>query len=530
MSTSRRFFLKQIGLATIGAGFLTSQAQTVYAAPHAKFTLPRSTPEDQGLSSSGILSFLDAVEKSKIEFHSIMVLRRGFVVAEGWWAPYAPALKHTLYSLSKSFTSTAVALAISEGHFKLDTPVVSFFPNEIPAKISPNLAAMTVQSLLTMSTGHAKDSMPSLRTPGNNDWVKTFLSLPVEHTPGTHFIYNTGATYMLSAIVQKKTGKTLVEYLKPRLFDRLGIEDYDWEMSPEGINTGGYGLRVTTEDIAKFGQLYLQNGSWDNALLLPETWVADATASHIDNGAGRKGPKETDDWAQGYGYQFWKCTHRAFRGDGAFGQFCIVMPDQEAVVVITGESFNLQASIGLVWSDLLPAFKDQSTLAIESPANTKLKQRLKKLAINAPAISKSAPTATRISAKNFILEENEFKAKAVKFMFVGDTCLFSLSDEKGEHLVNCSMGKWMEEKNSKTQLLFPMVGRPEVSTPICASATWSDPNTLTMTFCYTATAHSDNIICQFAEDKITIKFLSSVSKGNPEAVEKRAELRGKFAI
>ena len=527
MSTNRRIFIKQIGLATIGAGFLASRTEKLYGAPAAKVILKRSSPEEQGISSSGIMSFLDAVAKSKIEFHSIMVLRHGFVVAEGWWTPYAPALKHTLYSLSKSFTSTAVGLAISEGHFKLDTPIVSFFPDKVPAEISPNLAAMTVQSLLTMSTGHAKDSMPSLRTPGNNDWVKTFLSLPVEHAPGTHFVYNTGATYMLSAIVQKKTGKTLVEYLKPRLFDRLGIEDYDWEMSPEGINTGGYGLRVTTEDIAKFGQLYLQNGTWNNALLLPETWVADATASHIDNGAGRKGPKETDDWAQGYGYQFWKCTHRAFRGDGAFGQFCIVMPDQDAVVVITGESFNLQASIGLVWSDLLPAFKEGS-LGLDTAADTKLKKRLKSLSIAPPKVSDSSPTAARISAKQFVLEENDFKAKAVKFMFVEGTCLFSLTDDKGEHLVNCSTGKWMEDKNSKTQLLFPMAGRPEVSTPIAASATWNDPNTLMMTFRYTATAHSDNIICQFVDDKVTIKFLSSVSKGNPEAVEKRAELRGKI--
>ena len=256
--------------------------------------------------------------------------------------------------------------------------------------------------------------------------------------------------------------------------------------------------------------------------------MADASSFHIDNSVGRKAPKETDDWSQGYGYQFWRCTHGAFRGDGAFGQFCIMMPDQDAVVVITGESFNLQASIGLVWSDLLPAFKEDSALAKDSPSNMKLQQRLKNLSISAPVISNNSPTASRISAKNFNLEENDFKAKAVKFMFVGSTCLFSLTDEKGEHLVNCSMGKWMEEKNSKTQLLFPMAGRPEVISPIAASATWTDQNTLTMTFRYTATAHSDNIICQFADDKITIKFLSSVSKGNPDAVEKRAELRGRW--
>ena len=512
-------------MAAIGTGLLASHTEHLYASPPFAFSLRRSVPEEQGISSLGLVSFLDAIERSKIEFHSVMVLRHGFVVAEGWWGPYAPALKHTLYSLSKSFTSTAIGLAISEGHFKLDSPVISFFPNDLPPDISANLSAMTVQSLLTMSTGHAKDSMPALRAPGVTNWAKAFLALPVEHPPETHFIYNTGATYMLSAIVQKTTGKTLEEYLKPRLFDPLGMDDLDWEMSPQGINTGGYGLRIRTEDIAKLGQLYLKKGKWNDKQILSEAWVADATSSHIDNSIGRKPPKEVDDWSQGYGYQFWRCTHDAVRGDGAFGQFCILMPDKDVVVAITGESFNLQASIGLVWSDLLPTIKDAS-LPKDDVSYKKLEQRLKKLALNAPNISNSSSVATRISGKEFILEDNDFKAKSVTFSFIETTCLFSLKDEKGEHLLNCSMGKWMENHNYKTQMLFPMVGRPEVSSPIAASATWSDQNTLTMSLRYIATAHGDNITFQFAENKVTVKFLSSVSMGNPAAPEKRVELKG----
>ncbi|MBW7461807.1 serine hydrolase, partial [Paenibacillus sepulcri] len=152
------------------------------------------------------------------------------------------------------------------------------------------------------------------------------LAAPVEHEPGTHFVYNSGATYMLSAILQKVTGQTLLEYLQPRLIEPLGIKGAAWDVCPRGINVGGWGLNVTTEDIARFGQLYLQKGMWNGQRLLTEEWIAEATSSQISNGDGG-----VNDWAQGYGYQFWRCRHGVYRGDGAFGQFCIVMPEQDAV-------------------------------------------------------------------------------------------------------------------------------------------------------------------------------------------------------
>jgi len=189
--------------------------------------LLRSTPEQQGVSSSRLNLFLDEVAKSKIEFHSIMVVRHGQVIAEGWWAPYKPSLKHTLYSLSKSFTSTAVGLAVNEGLFNIEDSVISFFPSDVPQPVNANLAAMKVKHLLTMSKGHVKDTIQPMRN-GQVTWVQTFLSQPVEREPGTHFLYNTGATYMLSAILQKITGQTLMQYLRPRLFDPLDIQGEDW--------------------------------------------------------------------------------------------------------------------------------------------------------------------------------------------------------------------------------------------------------------------------------------------------------------
>jgi CubicO group peptidase (beta-lactamase class C family) len=324
MRSSRRLFIKQIGLSTLGVGLLTLP-EYGFASVLAKSALPRSTPEKQGVSSSAIQNFLNEVEKSKIEFHSIMVVRHGHVVAEGWWAPYAAPLKHTLYSLSKSFTSTAVGLAIGEGKFTVEDSVLSFFPDDAPAEMNDNLKAMKVKHLLTMSSGHVKDTIQPMRK-STDTWAKTFLSQPVEREPGTFFLYNTGATYMLSAIVQKTTGQPLIKYLRPRLFDPLGIVGEDWEMDPQGINTGGYGLRVRTEDIAKFGQLYLQKGKWNGKQLIPSEWIDQATKTQIiSNSSKPSRPREEDDWAQGYGYQFWRCRPGGYRADGAFGQFGMVM-------------------------------------------------------------------------------------------------------------------------------------------------------------------------------------------------------------
>src|SRR6267142_1410306 len=220
--------------------------------------LPRSSPEAQGIPSSAILSFVEAADKNINSLNSFMLLRHGQVVAEGWWSPYDAESPHSLYSLSKSFTSTAVGLAISEGKLSLDDEVLKFFPDDAPSEPSSNLKAMRVSDLLRMSTGQQAE--PGRKA--DQSWTRTFLAQPIPFKPGTHFLYNTSATYMLSAIVQKATGMTVLDYLRPRLFEPLGIDRPTWETSPQGITVGGYGLSVRTEDIAKFGQLYLQKGQW----------------------------------------------------------------------------------------------------------------------------------------------------------------------------------------------------------------------------------------------------------------------------
>ena len=344
----------------------------VLGAPATTLPLPRSTPEAQGISSAAVRDFVTAADKINT-LHSFMLLRHGHVIAEGWWKPEAADKPHILNSLSKSFTSTAIGLAIESGKLNLDDPVLKFFPTDAPAGPSENLQAMKVRDLLTMTGGH--DTEP--KAVGGAPSVKQFLAHPVKHKPGTHFQYNTMGTYTLSAIVTKVTGQTTLDYLRPRLFAPLGIANPDWASSPEGHSLGGYGLKICTEDIAKFGQLYLQKGKWNGRQLLPEKWVEQATSRQVPNDQESHSNIGID-WQQGYGFQFWRCTHNAYRGDGAGGQLCVVMPDQDAVLAITADTGNFQGELNAVWNHLYPAFQT-APLPEDSAGQEKLKEALARL-------------------------------------------------------------------------------------------------------------------------------------------------------
>ena len=335
--------------------------------------LPRSTPEAQGVSSAKVREFVESANQQVDTMHSFMLVRHGHVVAEGWWKPESADKPHVMHSLSKSFTSTAVGLAAAEGKLSVDDPVLKFFPDDAPENPSDKLKAMRVRDLLTMSTGHEVEPKFTPDTP----WVKTFLAQPVPHKPGAHFLYNSPGSHMLAAIVGKVTGQTVLEYLKPRLFEPLGIENPEWGTSPQGNTLGGWGLKVCTEDIAKFGQLYLQKGQWNGKQLIPTAWVEQATARQVSNGSD-----PTKDWDQGYGFQFWRCRHGAYRGDGAFGQFCLVLPEQDAVVAITANTRDMQAELNVVWDKLLPAFHAEPLQANTDEA-AKLKETLANLSIHA---------------------------------------------------------------------------------------------------------------------------------------------------
>ncbi len=465
-----------------------------------KPTLQRATPESQGIASSAILKFVEAVESQIHELHSFMLLRHGQIVAEGWWSPYKREDPHMLFSLSKSFTSTAVGLATAEGCFSLDDKVGSFFPDDVPAKVSKNLAAMKVRHLLSMSTGHDVDTMPALGGSKDGNWTKAFFTVPVVHKPGTHFLYNTGATYMLSAIVQKTTGKKLTEYLKPRLFKPLGIEKAVWESSPQGVNMGGFGLNITTEDIARFGQLYLQKGKWEGKQIILEAWVDEATKSHISNGDNPE-----SDWNQGYGYQFWRCRHNAYRGDGAFGQYCVVMPEQDAVLAITSGLGDMQEPLNIVWDILLPAMKEKAVRANKA-AQEALTEKLSRLSIVPVEGKASSTAAAKLSDRVYKLDDNKLNLKSLAFKFAKSGCAITIKRGRTEETIPCGQGAWQAGQTK----LFNQPHETK-AVPVVTSGGWTAKDTFTFIVRANLTPFFQTFVCKFAGDQLTVETKINVS-------------------
>jgi CubicO group peptidase (beta-lactamase class C family) len=460
-----------------------------------KQELPSTTPEAVGIPSAAVLAFLDAVQERCGGLHSLMLLRHGQVAAAGWWQPYAADRPHMLFSLSKSFTATAVGLAIAEGRLTLDDPVLAFFPEEAPARASRNLAAMRVRHLLSMNTGHAEDTIPSLLRRRDGDWARAFLSAPVKLKPGSHFEYNSGASYMLSAIVQRLTGMPIVEYLQPRLFEPLGIAPPRWETCPKGVNAGGWGLNLKTEDIARFGQLYLQKGLWGGQRLLPATWVEQASAFHSDNSH-----RETPDWQQGYGLHFWLCRHGAYRGDGAFGQYCIVMPAQEAVLAITSGVRDMQAVLDQVWAHLLPAMGAEP-LPEDPAAQSALAERLAGLAVHPPQGAPVSPIAAEIAGQRWLMDDGAPGIKSMAFGLQADACTLAVRDRAGLHQVTCGLGAWREGTTTLDIAATRTLPRGAIERPVAASAAWVDEHTLALKLCFYETPFHPTLTCRFEGER-----------------------------
>ncbi|MFL6025390.1 MAG: serine hydrolase domain-containing protein [Friedmanniella sp.] len=396
-------------------------------------TLSRCNPADQDVSSAGVGAFLDVLEAAPdIELHSLMLVRRGHVVAEGWWWPYTPERVHLLYSLSKSFTATAAGLAAAEGLLGFDDPVVSHFP-DLADGATPRTRSMRVRHLAAMATGHRADTLERAVRADPEEPVRGFLALEPEAEPGSVFAYNNGATYTLAALVQRVTGQSLTGYLQPRLFDPLGIAAPYWHQHPHGREVGFSGLHLTTEAVARFGQLYLDDGVWQGARLLPEGWVAEASRLHTPN------PEEPNpDWQRGYGYQLWRSRH-GYRGDGAYGQFCLVLPDHDAVLVTTAQTQNMQGVLDAAWAHLVPA------LGTASPEQDEpLARRLAdlRLPLDGPA---PAPPADEAEPPEDIQlsEEAQIRATRLDEHPEGGWRL-TLSDGQQDVVVHCGEGTWVQ--------------------------------------------------------------------------------------
>lgn len=469
--------------------------------------LKTGSPEAAGVSSLAILEFIDAVERDVNDLHSFVLVRHGKVISEGWWAPYEKESPHMLYSLSKSFTSTAIGMAIDEGLLSLDDKVISFFPNRVPGDASQNLTDMRIRDLLCMGTGNHNDTLRPMQNGTAPDWIKVFLKQPVEHEPGTHFRYNTGATYMLSAILQDVTGKRLLEYLTPRLFDPLGIENPTWETSAQGIDTGGYGLKVKTRDIAKLGQLYLQKGRWNGKRLLSEAWVAAASSKQISNG-----DNPNSDWKQGYGFQFWLCRHNAYRGDGAFGQYCVVMPDQDAVLAITSGLGNMQQVLNIAWKHLLPAMKNEALVPAQED-KTSLDEKVRSLQLQTVKGDVASPADAGVLGKVYQFKEDDKGLKSASLHQEKTNTFIMISNAHGEQRIDCGFGQWKRGELIFEKSLLKPVGVTNENQSVAASGAWTAPGRYVADLYLNETPFRLRMTLQFKDDNLFLNLEYNVAFG-----------------
>lgn len=460
--------------------------------------LPRSTPEAQGIASSAIRDFVDDIDRRRLGVHSMMLLRHGQVVAEGWWHPYSADYPHMLFSLTKSFTSTAIGLAVSEGRLSVNDTILDLFPEDAPKDPSANLRAMRVRHLLSMSTGHEQDVTKHTMSAQDTRLVRAFLSLPVQREPGTHFVYNSAASHMLSEIIQKFTGQTLLDYLTPRLLEPLGIKPAFWEVASDGTNTGGWGLSITTDEIARFGQLYLQKGLWNGKQIIPETWIAQATSKQVDNGTN-----PDSDWTQGYGFQFWRCRHGCYRGDGAFGQYCIVMPEYDAVLAMTAGSKDMAGIMNVAWDHLLAAMS-KGPLPPDAKACESLQRRLAELQLPPAAGFAEQPIADDIAKRTYRFPENDQKVESIRFAFDGATLRVQVN---GSEELCFGHGKWIKQ-----------TARLNMSTsqPMACSYAWTDENTLVLHSWLVHTPFAHTVTCRFNGNELKYQHKVNVSFGPTE--------------
>jgi CubicO group peptidase (beta-lactamase class C family) len=473
------------------------------------YKLPRSTPEAEGVSTSQVIDFLNAIDTGRVELHSFMFIRHGKVIAEGWWNPYRPDYKHIMFSASKTFTATAIGLAVSENRLKVTDKVISFFPYSQPDSVSDYMKELSVQNLLTMSVG--QDPEPwVMGTDG--DWINAFLKTAPVNKPGSVFKYNNAATFMLSAIVQQVTGQTVFDYLQPRIFRPLAIRGIDWDLSPQGISLGMIGLRLRSEDMAKFGQLLLSNGVWNGKQLIPKEWIKEATSFKIQTSVpGSKDSMKLSDWGQGYCYQMWRGRNNTVRLDGMGGQFVVLIPDKDAIVVLTANAKNTQDELNLVHDYLIPAIKSEKPLPENTEAVSTLHKREAMLKVK-PLVAEvsNSEFESKISGKEFGLEKNINNIQSVYFSFSGNECSFALKKDDNISIVNSGSEIWkMSKIKSSSLLASPRIVSKSVDanykvlqplTNVATSYAWTDKNTLELTARFIEESlGSETIVCKFSE-------------------------------
>ena len=459
------------------------------------FEFMRCTPESQGISSAllaDVLKFLDQLEYMK----SIVILRHGKLICEAEWAPYEKDIPYSLWSLSKSFTSCAIGSAQAEKRFSIHDKLVDFFPEYRSCVTDERMFKVTLQDLLTMRSGHDQCAFAFANADSAGDWVRGYLSSPLVHEPGTHFAYNSLGTYMLSAVLRRVTGLNVREYLKPRLFEPLGIEPGAWDQCPGGTDLGGFGFHLKTMDIAKFAQLVLDKGVWQGVQLLPADYLEEAQQPHADNSMN-----DHPDWKCGYGYQFWRSRHGS-RGDGACGQYAIMLPDKDMAIAINSSMSDMGRVLELFWEKLLPGAGEEA-LPEDNAAFAEFEKVVSTLAI--PVLPEGKKSAIKSCTLEFF--NNVIGIKKGKIDISADNCVLSFETPRGVEELRAGFGKF-EKSTLQLQERSPQV--------LAACASWKEENLLEISVLHLNATFRDTWHLEFKGDKVQFNWRTQCSLFRPE--------------
>lgn len=372
-----------------------------------------STPEAQGIDSELINKMFENIKDSNLGIHSLLIIRNGYLVTEGHYYPYKKENRHILNSVTKSLTSGLVGLAIEDGYMKsIDQKVISIYPDVHIENMDERKKNITIKNLVTMTPGFKWEENGNYFTPTDSNtqmWksenqAQFVLNRPMAEEPGKTFYYNTGASHLVGAIIEKTSKKTLLEYANEKIFKQLGISDISWRIDKQGIYSGGGGVFMKPEDLAKYGYLYLNKGLWDGKQLIPKKWVEESTKKQIDTPNGLAG-------RYGYGYQWWQNKFGGYSARGALGQYLFIVPEQNLVVVFTGglEGPDFFMPEKLMEEYIIPSIKAPTAINENSQSLQKLNNTLKDIAKEpSPVHVEALPAiASEISGKTFIMENGE---------------------------------------------------------------------------------------------------------------------------
>jgi CubicO group peptidase (beta-lactamase class C family) len=467
--------------------------------PKTGSTLARVTPRESGISSNAVAALLADAQARQLDVHDLLIYRNGAVGVELYKWPYRAEQPRIMHSVAKSFTSAAIGLALEESALHLDDKVISFFPSALPAVVDDKLAAMTVEDLLTMRTGQAAETSGARWRGLKTSWTAEFFKIPLAHSPGAKYVYTSAASYMLSAILTKATGKTLHDYLRPRLFEPLGIEGEQWDLAPDGINPGGNGLTCKPEDLLKFGVLHLRRGVWGGKRILPADWIESATR--------RRG-------ADGYGYHWVTGAQSEFFAMGLFGQLIGVFPGYDAVIVINSAIQHTEACsrvlVPLLRRHLSALFPESGVE--EADGERALSAAVAKLSAPEPLPPGAPPRPELLGSRRYMLSPNLLRFHELTIQVSEDACVLQLRNERGGYAIRSGIGHWIE---GKTRLPGARLhhGYDLEGTPVMAGARWKSDNTLEMDWIFIASVFRDQVVVYFNGNHVTLLRSVNVNSG-----------------